>query len=71
LAQGLFEQFIAICRRWTNNKWIGTTDSGVFMGIANGQKQNIILQQTILRYQVSYDIDNSITGEVFIATAKV
>lgn len=70
----LFGQFITdIAVDGSNNKWVGTSDSGVFLFSSNGQ-------QTIYRFTTSNsplpsntinDIEiNGITGEVFIATAK-
>ncbi|WP_415060152.1 T9SS type A sorting domain-containing protein [Flavobacterium sp.] len=70
----LFGQFITdIAVDGSNNKWVGTADSGVFLFSSNGQ-------QTIYRFTTSNsplpsntinDIEiNGITGEVFIATAK-
>lgn len=70
----LFGQFITdIAVDGSNNKWVGTADSGVFLFSSNGQ-------QTIYRFTTTNsplpsntinDIEiNGITGEVFIATTK-
>ena len=70
----LYEQFIVdIVVDGSNNKWIGTADSGVFYVSSNGQ-------QTIYQFNtgnsplpsnVINDIEiNGTTGEVFFATIK-
>lgn len=70
----LFEQFITdIVVDGANNKWIGTADSGVFMVSPNGQETiyHFTVNNSPLPSNVINDIDiNSVTGEVFIATAK-
>ena len=70
----LFEQFITdIVVDGANNKWIGTADSGVFMVSPDGQetKYHFTTNNSPLPSNVINDIDiNSVTGEVFIATAK-
>jgi len=48
----LYEQsIIDIVVDGANNKWIGTSDSGVFLVSSDGQKQYIILLQLIHPYQ--------------------
>ena len=70
----LYEQFITdIVVDGANNKWIGTADSGVFLVSPNGQetKYHFTTSNSPLPSNVINDIDiNSVTGEVFIATAK-
>jgi hypothetical protein len=70
----LYEQFItSIAVDGANNKWIGTTDSGVFMVSPNGQetKYHFTISNSPLPSNVINDIKiNSATGEVFIATNK-
>lgn len=70
----LYEQFITdIVVDGSNNKWIGTADSGVFMVSSNGQetKYHFTINNSPLPSNVINDIDiNSVTGEVFIATDK-
>lgn len=70
----LYEQFITdIVVDGANNKWIGTADSGVFLVSSNGQetKYHFTTSNSPLPSNVINDIDiNSVTGEVFIATAK-
>jgi ligand-binding sensor domain-containing protein len=70
----LFEQFITdIAVDGANNKWIGTADSGIFFISPDGQetKYHFTINNSPLPSNVINDIDiNSITGEVFIATAK-
>lgn len=70
----LYEQFItAIAVDGSDNKWIGTADSGVFMVSQNGQetKYHFTINNSPLPTNVINDIKiNSKTGEVFIATAK-
>jgi hypothetical protein len=70
----LYEQFITdIEVDGANNKWIGTADSGVFLLSPNGQetKYHFTINNSPLPSNTINDIDiNSITGEIFIATAK-
>lgn len=70
----LYEQFITdIVVDGSNNKWIGTADSGVFLVSPNGQetKYHFTINNSPLPSNIINDIDiNSTTGEVFIATAK-
>lgn len=70
----LYEQFITdIVVDGSNNKWIGTADSGVFLVSSNGQetKYHFTINNSPLPSNVINDIDiNSVTGEVFIATDK-
>lgn len=70
----LYEQFITdIVVDGANNKWIGTADSGVFFISPNGQetKYHFTINNSPLPSNSINDIDiNSVTGEVFIATAK-
>lgn len=70
----LYEQFITdIVVDGANNKWIGTLDSGLFLVSSNGQetKYHFTTNNSPLPSNEINDIDiNSITGEVFIATAK-
>ncbi|MFE3867657.1 T9SS type A sorting domain-containing protein [Flavobacterium sp. LS2P90] len=70
----LYEQFITdIVVDGSNNKWIGTADSGVFLVSPSGQetKYHFTTNNSPLPSNVINDIDiNSVTGEVFIATAK-
>lgn len=70
----LYEQFITdIVVDGSNNKWIGTADSGVFLLSPNGQetKYHFTINNSPLPSNVINDIDiNSVTGEVFIATEK-
>ena len=70
----LYEQYIAaIVVDGANNKWIGTTDSGVFMVSPNGQetKYHFTISNSPLPSNSINDIKiNSATGEVFIATDK-
>lgn len=73
LAQELmFRQFITdICVDGSNNKWIGTGDSGVFMVSPNGQNTiyRFTKENSPLPSNVINDIDiNPTTGEVFFAT---
>ena len=75
LAQELmYEQFITdIVVDGANNKWIGTLDSGLFLVSPNGQetKYHFTTNNSPLPSNEINDIDiNSVTGEVFIATAK-
>ena len=70
----LFEQFITdIAVDGANNKWIATADSGLFLVSPNGQetKYHFTTSNSPLPSNVVNDVDiNSVTGEVFIATAK-
>ncbi|WP_431243303.1 T9SS type A sorting domain-containing protein [Flavobacterium sp. P21] len=70
----LYEQFITtIAVDGANNKWIGTSDSGVFMVSPNGQetKYHFTNSNSPLPSNAINDIKiNSTTGEVFIATNK-
>ncbi|MDR7372687.1 T9SS type A sorting domain-containing protein [Flavobacterium aquidurense] len=70
----LYEQFItSIVVDGANNKWIGTSDSGVFMVSSNGQetKYHFTINNSPLPSNAINDIKiNSATGEVFIATNK-
>jgi len=70
----LYEQFITdIVVDGANNKWIGTSDSGVFLVSPNGQetKYHFTINNSPLPSNTINDIDiNSATGEVFIATTK-
>jgi hypothetical protein len=70
----LYEQFITdIVVDGSNNKWIGTIDSGVFMVSSNGQetKYHFTVNNSPLPSNIINDIDiNGTTGEVFIATDK-
>ena len=70
----LYEQFITtIAVDGANNKWIGTSDSGVFMVSPNGQetKYHFTISNSPLPSNGINDIKiNSTTGEVFIATNK-
>lgn len=70
----LYEQFItSIVVDGSNNKWIGTADSGVFMVSPNGQetKYHFTINNSPLPSNSINDIKiNSVSGEVFIATDK-
>lgn len=70
----LYEQFITtIAVDGANNKWIGTSDSGVFMVSPNGQetKYHFTNSNSPLPSNGINEIKiNSVTGEVFIATNK-
>lgn len=70
----LYEQFITtIAVDGSNNKWIGTADSGVFMVSPNGQetKYHFTINNSPLPGNYVNDIKiNAKTGEVFIATSK-
>ncbi|RKS94959.1 putative secreted protein (Por secretion system target) [Flavobacterium limicola] len=70
----LFEQFITdIAVDGANNKWIGTADSGLFLVSPNGKetKYHFTINNSPLPSNVINDIGiNSVSGEVFIATAK-
>ncbi len=70
----LYEQFITdIVVNGSNEKWIGTADSGVFLFSSNGQETiyHFTKDNSPLPSNVVNDIDiNAITGEVFFATDK-
>jgi ligand-binding sensor domain-containing protein len=70
----LYEQFITdIEVDGANNKWIGTADSGLFLVSPNGQetKYHFTISNSPLPSNGINDIEiNSVTGEVYIATAK-
>lgn len=70
----LYQQFITdIVVDGSNNKWIGTADSGVFLVSPDGQKTiyHFTLNNSPLPSNIINDIDiNGLTGEVFIATTK-
>ena len=70
----LFEQFITdIVVNGSNQKWIGTADSGVFLFSPNGQETiyHFTKDNSPLPSNVINDIDiNSITGEIFFATDR-
>ncbi|MCK8140631.1 T9SS type A sorting domain-containing protein [Flavobacterium sp. I-SCBP12n] len=70
----LYEQFVtSIAVDGANNKWIGTADSGVFLVSPNGQetKYHFTINNSPLPSNTINAITiNSVTGEVFIATAK-
>lgn len=70
----LFEQFITdIAVNGSNQKWIGTADSGVFLFSSNGQETiyHFTKDNSPLPSNVINDIEiNSITGEVFFATDR-
>ena len=70
----LFEQFISdIVVDGSNNKWVGTFDSGVYLFSPNGQetKYHFTKDNSPLPSNAIRDIDiNSTTGEVFIVTEK-
>jgi ligand-binding sensor domain-containing protein len=70
----LFNQFITdIAVDGSNQKWIGTADSGVFLFSSNGQETiyHFTITNSPLPSNVINDIEiNGVTGEVFIATAK-
>jgi hypothetical protein len=70
----LFEQFITdIVINGSNEKWIGTADSGVFLFSPNGQETiyHFTKDNSPLPSNVVNDIDiNAETGEVFFATDK-
>jgi len=75
LAQELmYEQSITdIVVDGANNKWIGTADAGLFLVSSDGQQtiHHFTAANSPLPSNSINDIDiNSITGEVFIATAK-
>lgn len=70
----LYEQSITdIVVDGANNKWIGTSDSGIFLVSSNGQKTiyHFTIDNSPLPSNNINDIDiNGISGEVFIATTK-
>ena len=70
----LYEQFITdIVVDGSNNKWIGTADSGVFLVSSNGQetKYHFTTSNSPLPSNTINDIEiNNTTGEVFIASDK-
>ncbi len=75
LAQELmYEQFITdIAVNGSNQKWIGTADSGVFLFSSDGQQTiyHFTKDNSPLPSNVVNDIDiNATTGEVFFATDK-
>lgn len=75
LAQELmYEQFITdIVVDGSNNKWIGTADSGVFLVSSDGQQTiyHFTMTNSPLPSNTINDIDiNGQTGEVFIASTK-
>lgn len=70
----LYQQFITdIVVDGSNNKWIGTADSGLFLVSSDGQKTiyHFTINNSPLPSNAINDIDiNGLTGEVFIATSK-
>ncbi|MFY8008477.1 MAG: T9SS type A sorting domain-containing protein [Flavobacterium sp.] len=70
----LYEQFITdIVVNGSNEKWIGTADSGVFLFSPNGQETiyHFTKDNSPLPSNVITDIDiNAETGEVFFATDR-
>ena len=70
----LYQQFITdIVVDGSNNKWIATADSGVFLVSSDGQKTiyHFTINNSPLPSNTINDIDiNGLTGEVFIATTK-
>ncbi|NCA19690.1 MAG: ABC transporter substrate-binding protein, partial [Crocinitomicaceae bacterium] len=70
----LYEQFITdIAVNGSNQKWIGTADSGVFLFSSNGQETiyHFTKYNSPLPSNVINDIDiNSVTGEIFFATDR-
>ena len=57
----------------SNNKWIATADSGVFLVSSDGQKTiyHFTIKNSPLPSNSINDIDiNGLTGEVFIATSR-
>lgn len=70
----LYQQFITdIVVDGSNNKWLATADSGVFLVSQDGQKtiHHFTINNSPLPSNTINDIDiNGITGEVFIATTK-
>lgn len=70
----LYEQFITdIAVNGSNQKWIGTADSGVFLFSSNGQETiyHFTKDNSPLPSNVINDIDiNAVTGEIFFATDR-
>lgn len=70
----LYEQFITdIAVNGSNQKWIGTADSGVFLFSSNGQETiyHFTKDNSPLPSNVINDIEiNAVTGEIFFATDK-
>jgi ligand-binding sensor domain-containing protein len=70
----LYEQFITdIVVNGSNQKWVGTADSGVFLFSADGQQTiyHFTTANSPLPSNAINDIDiNATTGEVFFATNK-
>jgi ligand-binding sensor domain-containing protein len=70
----LFEQFITdIAVNGSNQKWIGTADSGVFLFSSDGQETiyHFTKDNSPLPSNVVNDVDiNATTGEIFFATDK-
>jgi hypothetical protein len=70
----LYEQFVTdICVDGSNNKWVGTADSGVFELSPDGQQtiHHFTADNSPLPSNVVNDIEiDGKTGEVFIATDK-
>lgn len=70
----LYEQFITdIAVNGSNQKWIGTADSGVFLFSSNGQETiyHFTKDNSPLPSNVINDIEiNSVTGEIFFATDR-
>jgi Two component regulator propeller len=70
----LYEQFITdIAVNGSNEKWISTADSGVFLFSYNGQETiyHFTKDNSPLPSNVVNDVDiNAVTGEVFFATDK-
>lgn len=70
----LYEQFITdIAVNGSNQKWIGTADSGVFLFSPNGQETiyHFTKDNSPLPSNVINDVDiNPVSGEVFIGTNK-
>jgi len=70
----LFEQFITdIAVNGSNQKWIATADSGVFLFSADGQETiyHFTIDNSPLPSNVVNDVEiNATTGEVFFATDK-
>ena len=70
----LFETFVSdIVVDGSNNKWIGTFDSGVYLVSPNGQetKYHFTTDNSPLPSDAVVDIDiNDVNGEVFIVTEK-
>ena len=70
----LYQQYITdIAVNGSNQKWIGTADSGVFLVSPDGQQTiyHFTKDNSPLPSNVINDIDiNSVTGEVYFATDK-